>query len=224
MIDGKSGCFHAQTYSLCLVSKTERPIYLNVTYCYTPISDTPFSVGINMPSMNQFTQSISSNLTQEIYSKGIKALKPTLKKIKVEIANWIFCDIPAELQNSNPAIEKFYPTAFELYTYLNSTETQNSNILNKCDLEALNYMLATGEIISNVTNSVWSADTLINMGISSLYIISASGYISSFGEYMNLSRNIWREELYMHPVVYQTSYGEPIFVNIHSGFYQQNVR
>lgn len=196
MIDERTGCMAAELDWLYLKTSNTRVVRLNMTYCYQPITGTPFRTGVSIPFSNQKVLSVSELKYKTFFKSGVDGLNTTTKNKYIEIAAWMFCDIPAKEQENEPASFKFYPKAEELQRYLAIENKYTSN----CDEEMLSNLLLSSSVVSNFTEREWSIDKLQQNHITNVYIITSSGYVTSLTALVDqdipINRNFLADELY----------------------------
>ncbi|XP_057293419.1 voltage-dependent calcium channel subunit alpha-2/delta-3-like [Hydractinia symbiolongicarpus] len=197
MIDDKTGCMDAELDWLYM-DDIKRSVRFNATYCYRPANGTPFSTGVSVPFINQKFLTVKMvNLKSNLQNN--RYLSNDLDNHEsIQIANWLFCDIPAKAQETNPASLKLYPTAEELKSFiLDSSES----IDDKCDEDVLWKLLLFSKVTTNFTHTYWDNTKLEEQAVKAVYIITSSGFTQShfFNYQLNLNRDILKEIRYAHP-------------------------
>ena len=169
-----------------------RVINLTNTYCYEGIKDTPYTSAINYPLANQYELLLTEKVPLETYyDQGISGLSESKSGIQNEIASWLFCDFPSIKQKSNPASERFYPSAKELKEYLHQKEN-----LTNCNQVILYKLLLASSLINNHTQKYWIK---LSDNITSRYIVTKDGFITMQSKINEtFDRDIFSEELMQH--------------------------
>ncbi|XP_057293418.1 voltage-dependent calcium channel subunit alpha-2/delta-3-like [Hydractinia symbiolongicarpus] len=199
MIDDKTGCMDAELNWLYM-NDIKRSVRLNATYCYRPANGTPFSTGVSIPLHNQkYLEPLMSN--KEAYLQNRYLINGTKPGESLEIANWLFCNIPANAQKFNPASVKQYPTAEELRYFLTNSP---SKISEKCVSDLVWNLIFTMKMMTDLTSAYWTPDTLEDDRIVALYIVTVSGLLMTYSNERNilisqLSRTILDDLTFAHP-------------------------
>ena len=194
MIKKEKGCLNSSQTHVYPDSTRARIIVLNTTYCFDSINGTPYSSGICVPTLSQYELNPRKLVDLSLFYKtGLMGINNNnSKNIDTEIASWLFCDFPSVKQLSNPASERFYPTANELKEHIE----KNKNF-NKCNVQLLRKLLFSSSVVYNHTSNFWNRNKPRN--VTSKYIITKSGIISTQGgKVKNFDRDIFHEELLLH--------------------------
>lgn len=205
MLDRKVGCLTTETHFLFPEKLSVRFATSNTTFCYNPLHNTPFTSGIAIPKFNKYIIDVDHSKIDLFKGKGINGLKGNDLDV-AEVASREFCDIPAIEQKDKPASRKYFPTATELYDYLRN---DYQSIKEKCKINKLYNLLFTSAVISNHTKTFWNSFPTHNMH--KRYVITRAGYIIfSSNTSENINRNIFTDELFLHPYSFQ-KVEEPFF-------------
>ena len=194
MIKKEKGCLNSSLRLVYPNSTRVRNIILNTTYCFDSINGTPYSSGICVPLLSQYELKPKKSVDLSLFYKtGLMGISNNnSKNIDTEIASWLFCDFPSIKQLSNPASERFYPTANELKEYIEKRKN-----FSECNVELLRKLLFSSSVVYNHTSNFWNSEDLTN--VTSKYIITKSGIISTQGRKVkNFDRDVFHEELLLH--------------------------
>ena len=205
MLERKVGCLTTETHFLFPEKFATRFATSNTTFCYHPLQNTPFTSGIAIPKFNKYIIDVDHSKIELFKGKGINGLKGNDHEV-IEVASSEFCDIPAIEQKNKPASKKYFPTAKELYDYLYN---DYQSINEKCEIHKLYNLIFTSAVISNHTNTFWNSFPIYD--VHKRYIITRAGYIIfSSNTTESINRNIFTDELFLHPYSFQ-KVEEPFF-------------
>jgi len=205
MIDGKIGCEDAEIDWLFPRQHNTRVVRLRNTYCYRPVTDTPFYAGVSM-SAQSLTQVKANDLSMNEYiESGIEHLLPSLQGQYNEVAKWPFCDVFHEQMLKQPASAKYYLTYKGIYEYLKKHEKLSET---ECDLELLRNLLLSASTVGNFTRDHWSTSHLLQHNVAEIYVITSAGFTSRLSVAAHhsdnlttpINRDIFEDIRFLHPV------------------------
>lgn len=203
MINGETGCMEGiESDWLYPKNINRRVVRLNNTYCYQSMNNTPFFAGVSIPQQNMIQLVAVPEKASAYVRSGIDALVSGNPNQRPEIAKWLFCDIDTEGEKKQPASIKYYPTARDLYDYLNDTDVSIEN--STCDQEMLLTLLLSASIVANFTKDIWNDTFFENLPhVLDVYIITTAGYTTMFSSDTNqstpLNRDIFEDQRFSHP-------------------------